>query len=141
MVAYSLRISNRSKKSVSYAESDDEKDSDYEPTPKRARNTNVGLREPSKSQLLAHARSKQSRTLQAAKESPAVLPGNSERNKKCPYCETSFYYEKVLTAILNMLTVTGYNQKVLPFWAQMVIFPCLLNQIHRVHQWTVACQA
>ena len=43
LVAYSLRISSRNKKFVSYAESDDEKDSDYEPTSQRAHNTNVGL--------------------------------------------------------------------------------------------------
>ena len=93
-----LRSSNRTKTSVSYVETDDNDDSDYEPTPKRARNTNVGLCEPFKSRLLTHARSTQVHDLQTAKgetlQTLPVLPADSDRNKKCPYCETSFYYEK-----------------------------------------------
>ena len=121
VVAYSLRISNRSKKSISYAESDDENDSDYKPIPKKARYTNVGLHKPSKSQLLAHARSIQAHTPQAAKEdtlqNPPVLPNNSDRNKKCPYCETSFYYEKSVDTHIEHAHSDRLQPKSVPIWA------------------------
>ena len=59
---------------------------------------------------MAHARSIQSCTLQTTKENLPVLPDDSERNKKCPYCETSFYYVKSVETHIDH----AYSDKLQP---------------------------
>ena len=88
-------------------------DSDYQPVLKQKRNKNIGLREPSKTRLLAQdviRASKSGKSLQC----PLPLPDDEERNKQCPHCTAKFYYHEGLKAHLshahaNILIVKGIN--------------------------------
>ena len=99
-VVSSLRMSTKLKTLVKNTDTTDD-DSYYKPTPERIRNTNTGLHEPSKSRLMAHAKLVQSHLVNSTKmdinraqAALPALPPDAERNKKCPYCETEFYYMK-----------------------------------------------
>ena len=82
---------------VSYAESDSHSsNSDYEPQSRPVRNSNVGLREPTKSRLRAQ------RLISAsnAEKHPDTFPvraTNSAKDKQCPHCSETFFYSSSVT--------------------------------------------
>ena len=116
----SLRSSTRPKTSVNYVDTSDD-DSDYEPNPKRNRNTDVGLCEPSKSRLMAHAR-----IVQAQLENTTRIDVSAAKLfyhlmqkgiKNAHTVKPTFTMKSPLKLTSNIPTATDKQPNLPPLWA------------------------
>ena len=105
----SFRKSKRDTPAVTYTENDSNSgDSDFSLHPKRQRNRNVGLREPSRSRLHAQeiiTATNVNKNPNSDKTFP-VRATEQSKDKCCPYCDEMFYY---LSGVQTHITHTHSN--------------------------------
>ena len=93
------RHSSHRKRPVKYfeQESDSDSDSDYDPKPKPVRTPNIGLRNPTASRIRAQSLITASKVekgdVNEAAKFPRHVIDDREKDKQCPYCTETFYYQ------------------------------------------------
>ena len=138
----------------------DDNNSDYEPHPKRQQTINPGLRNPSKERVDAYLRQRKAR-LRQEKETDKnqticdlypIRATPADKNKKCPFCEETFYYDASIKTHITHghssmnLSMDEINKLVLnrvyhciqgintPSTTSQIATPTMTNPVREIHK-------